>query len=266
MEPEVEKSGDDNAEPRKLSSFARGMKVFEFVSTASSQQGILEIAKQTGIEKSAVQRTVNSLVQLGYFTRDPQTRKYRIGPKALTLGYGYLASSRLVNAAMPHLFQLSEILDEPLGLSVMLDDKIIMVARVRRSSFHHTAAFQGEQQPIYCTASGRAIMAHLPRPQADEILTGIERVKLTPATKTDLEDIHSELDLALTKGYAVQEDEFTLGEINFGAPVFDENNRPIAAIVIGVLKSKGSKSALERKITPALLNASFAISKAINLG
>lgn len=266
MEPELEKTGEDKAKPLKLSSFERGMRVFEFVSTAKSQQGILDIAKQTGIEKSAVQRTVNSLVQIGYFTRDHQTRKYRIGPKALILGYGYLASSRLVNTAMPHLFQLSRTLGEPLSLSVILDDKMIMVARVRESSFHHAAAFQGEQQPIYCTASGRAILAHLPRPEATEILMGIERIKLTPATKTDLEDIHGELDLALTKGYAVQEDEFTLGEINFGAPVFDGNNRPIAAIVIGVLKSKGTRSALERKITPALLNASFAVSKVISLG
>jgi DNA-binding IclR family transcriptional regulator len=266
MEAQDKSTGTNVAAPHKISSFARGMKVFEYVSTASSQQGILEIAKQTGIEKSAVQRVVNSLVQLGYFTKDLQTRKYRIGPKALTLGYGYLATSRLVNAATPYLFQLSEMLDEPLSLSVILDDSIIMISRVRRSTFHHAAAFQGEQQPIYCTASGRAILAHLPRPEADEILKGINRIKLTPATKTDLNDIREELDLALVAGYAVQEDEFTLGEINFGAPVFDGNHRPIAAIVVGVLKSKGSRNVLEQKITPALLNASFAISKLIRLG
>lgn len=266
MQPDYEKTGGNNLDPLKASSFARGLRVFEYVSTATSQQGILQIAQQTGIEKSAVQRAVNSLVQLGYFTRDPLTRKYRIGPKALILGYGYLASSRLVNAATPYLFQLSEMLGEPLSLSVILDDKMIMVSRVRRSSFHHAAAFQGEQQPIYCTASGRAILAHLPREDANKILKGIERIKLTPATKTDLKDIHAELDLAHTAGYAVQEDEFTLGETNFGAPVFDKDNRPIAAIVIGVLKSKGSRSGLEKKITPALLNASFAISKTIGLG
>ena len=84
------------------------------------------------------------------------------------------------------------------------------------------------------------------------------------ATKTDLEDIHGELDLARSKGYAVQDDEFTLGEVNFGAPVFDENDYPVAVIVIGVLKSKNTSAELEAKLTPALLNASFAISKAIS--
>lgn len=248
----------------KLSSFMKGLKVLEFVGNASSQKGIIEISNNTGIEKSAVQRMANSLTRTGYFIRDPQTRKYYIGPKALQLGYGYLVSSPLVTAAMPHLFYLSETVDEPLSLSVMLENKMIMIVRIRKSSFHHPHAFQGEQQPIYCTAPGRAILAHMPRQEANEILGAVQRKKLTPFTKIGIDEIGHDLDLTLSRGYAIQEDEFTLGEINFGAPIFDANDCPVAAIAIGVLKSKGASAELESKITPALLVTASSISKAIS--
>ncbi len=174
-------------------------------------------------------------------------------------------TSPLVNAAMPHLFQLSEIINQPFSLSVVLENKMVSVYRVRRSAFHHSLAFLGETQPIYCTASGRAILAHMPRHEAEKILKAVDRKKLTPVTKTDLEDIYSELDLAHSKGYAIQESEFTMGEVNFAAPIFDQNNHPVAAIVIGVLKSKATSADLEAELAPALLNATFAISKVIGL-
>jgi len=268
VSPITPKSKMENRETKaapKFSSFLKGLKVLEFVGNSTSPKGILQISQKTGIEKSAVQRIVNSLTQTGYFIQDLQTRKYRIGPKALQLGYGYLVTSPLVNTAMPHLFHLSEIIDEPFSLSVVLENKMVSVYRVRKNAFHHSMAFLGECQPIYCTASGRVILAHLPRHEAEAILKSVDRKKLTPATKIDLEEIYAELDVAHAKGYAVQEDEFTMGEVNFAAPIFDQNGRPIAAIVIGVLKSKTSNADLEAELTPALLNTAFAISKATSL-
>lgn len=265
MTPKAEKEKREAKTTPRFSSFLKGLTVLEFVGNSTSPQGVMQISQQTGIEKSAVQRIVNSLTQTGYFIQDLQTRKYRIGPKALQLGYGYLVTSPLVNAAMPHLFHLSETIDEPFSLSVVLENKMVSVYRVRRSAFHHSMAFLGESQPIYCTASGRAILAHLPRHEAEEILKAVDRKKLTPVTKTDLEDICVELDLARSKGYAVQEDEFTMGEVNFAAPIFDQNGYPVAAIVIGVLKSKTTSADLEAELAPALLNTAFAISKVIGL-
>lgn len=265
MAPKTEKETQDEKATPKFSSFLKGLTVLELVGDSKSPKGVLQISQQTGIDKSAVQRIVNSLTQTGYFIQDPQTRKYRVGPKALQLGYGYLVTSPLVNAAMPHLFQLSETIDKPFSLSVMLENEMVSVYRVRRNAFHHSMAFLGESQPIHCTASGRAILAHLPRHEAEKALKAVERKKLTPATKTGLEDIYAELDLAQSKGYAVQEDEFTMGEINFAAPVFGQNGYPVAAIVVGVLKSKTTNADLELELTPALLNTAFAISKVIGL-
>jgi IclR family transcriptional regulator, pca regulon regulatory protein len=246
-----------------LSSFAKGLKVFECVADAAKPMGVIDIAARTGIEKSAVQRTINTLVQTGYFLRDAQTRKYRVGPKSLRLGYGYLATDVLVKAAMPHLFHLSDIVQSPISLAIKLDRELIIAARLRLSAVHNSASVLGERMPFYWTASGRAILAHLPQAEALEILQTTESGNFTTSTISNPEEIYRALKATRPKGYIVTEDDITKCKVKFGAPIFDQDRYPVAALVICILNPVESRRKLERKIAPLLLTATTEISKAV---
>jgi len=246
-----------------LSSFAKGLRVFECVSDAYSAMGVIDIATKTGIEKSAVQRIINTLVQTGYFLRDAQTRKYRVGPKSLRLGYGYLASDDLVKAAMPHLFRLSDIVQCPISLAIKLEKELIIAARLRLNAIHNSSSVLGERMPFYWTASGRAILANLPENEALEILQTSESGNFTTSVISDPQKIYQELKATRPQGYVVTEDDVTKCKIKFGAPIFDNHRYPVAALVICILNPMQSRSALEEKIAPLLLTATTEISKSI---
>lgn len=246
-----------------LSSFAKGLTVFECVSDARMPIGVIDIAAATGIEKSAVQRIINTLVQTGYFLRDAQTRKYRIGPKSLRLGYGYLAGDVLVKTAMPHLFHLSDIVQNPISLAVKLDRELIIAARLRLNAVHNSSSVLGERMPFYWTASGRAILAHLPEYEALEILRTTESGNFTTSTISDPKEIYSTLRATRPKGYVVTEDDVTRCKVKFGAPILDKNRYPVAALVVCILNPKENRDDLENRIAPLLLSATTEISKSI---
>ena len=246
-----------------LSSFAKGLEVFECVSDARVPMGVIDIASHTGIEKSAVQRIVNTLVRTGYFLRDRQTRKYRVGPKSLRLGYGYLSTDVMVKTAMPHLFHLSDIVQSPISLAVKLEKELIIAARLRLSAVHNSASVLGERVPFYWTASGRAILAHLPEAEALEILRTTESGNFTTSTISNPVEICRELRATRAKGYIVTEDDIAKCKVKFGAPIFDRDKYPVAALVVCILNPKESRIELENKIAPLLLTATTEISKAI---
>jgi len=254
-----------NASPtgKPLSSFAKGLLVFECVSDAYSPMGVIDIATKTGIEKSAVQRIINTLVQTGYFLRDAQTRKYRVGPKSLRLGYGYLATDKLVKTAMGHLFRLSDIVQCPVSLAIKLDKELIIAARLRLNAIHNSSSVLGERMPFYWTASGRAILANLPEDEALEILQTSESGNFTTSVISNPQKIYQELKATRAQGYVVTEDDITKCKIKFGAPIFDNHRYPVAALVICILNPIESRAALEAKIAPLLLTATTEISKSI---
>ncbi|VAW21629.1 Transcriptional regulator, IclR family [hydrothermal vent metagenome] len=256
-------SSNKPATGQTLSSFAKGLRVFECVSDAYVPMGVIEIATKTGIEKSAVQRIINTLVQTGYFLRDTQTRKYRVGPRSLRLGYGYLATDSLVKAAMPHLFRLSDIVQCPITLAIKLDKELIIAARLRLNAVHNSSSVLGERMPFYWTASGRAILANLPEHEALEILQANESGNFTTSVISNPAEIYQQLKATRQQGYVVTEDDITKCKIKFGAPILDNHRYPVAALVICILNPMESRAALEKKIAPLLLSATTEISKSI---
>src|SRR5438128_2174436 len=69
--------------------------------------GVSEIARRLSLPKSAVHRTLHSLVQLGLVMRDRATSRYRLGPRATELGFAALATPDIRGMALPVLQNLS---------------------------------------------------------------------------------------------------------------------------------------------------------------
>ena len=54
---------------------------------SGAQLAVSELAQELGLNRSTTHRYVSTLAQLGYLQQDPATRKYRLGPRVLDLGF-----------------------------------------------------------------------------------------------------------------------------------------------------------------------------------
>lgn len=54
-------------------------------------------------ELGSAQRITNSLITIGYLAKDKKTKKFRLTPKWLSIGFGILAGLEIRKIALPHL-------------------------------------------------------------------------------------------------------------------------------------------------------------------
>lgn len=258
------------AGPLFVGSLAKGMKLLEIFGVTQREISIKEACLISGFERSQVQRSLNTLHILGYLEKDEGTKRYRLACRTLNLAYNFQNGNPLMDAAIPHLVALGDAVNAGVTYCMHDDLELICLHRIPRRSYLKTSssievlnpnAYFGERQPAYCTAAGRSILAFLEEDKARDILERSDRQPVTSRTLTDIDEILETLEQARLNGYARQYGEFLPGELNFAAPVFDRDNRPVATTIVSIITDKGRHDEeLEESVTTNLLRATRMIS------
>src|SRR4051812_42918941 len=73
-----------------VGSVEKAFQVLEAFRDTHRMMTMAEIARAAGLDRSATQRLVHTMEQLGYLRRQPDAALYGLAPKVLTLSYNYL--------------------------------------------------------------------------------------------------------------------------------------------------------------------------------
>jgi IclR family pca regulon transcriptional regulator len=90
----------------------------------------------------------------------------------------------------------------------------------------------GSRVPVYSSAIGQALIAHLPKVERTRILNLRPRVKVTPSSPTTLAELETRLAAVREKGYALSDQESVPGLRIIAAPVLDADGMPYAAVSV----------------------------------
>jgi IclR family pca regulon transcriptional regulator len=233
--------------PLFVTALAKGLSVLTAFGPARPAMNMLEIAGATGLNKSTVQRSLFTLMALGYVARETGSRRYRLTVKSLEVGTAYLQTAELVERANPNLL-------EP------WDTDMVYTARF---TSHREMPFLvpvGQRLPMYCTASGRAFLSALPVEAAADIVNRSNRVTHTVHTLTDASVIMERLKQARSDGFALALEETYVGDIALGAPIVNADGQPLGAINISVPFSRWRPEDAVRELAPHLVDTARAIS------
>ncbi|MDF3933601.1 IclR family transcriptional regulator [Pseudomonas citronellolis] len=247
--------------PLFASTLARGLEVLTAFRAGYPSMNLPELAAATGMTKSAVQRFAFTLETLGYLRKDAQKR-YRLTPRALSLGFGFLQTDSLIERATPYLHELNRQCHESCNLSEPDADDMVFVARFPSHNRVMIPMPLGLRLPMYCTASGRAYLSRLSPEDSRRLLQDMPRPPHTPATVVDLEPLAERVATAREEGYAWIDGEYFLGDISLAAPIVDAAGHPLGAINISVPASRWSLADAQRELAPPLIEAARAISSA----
>ncbi|MCA8967547.1 MAG: helix-turn-helix domain-containing protein [Planctomycetes bacterium] len=252
------------ASPLFVASLEKGMRVLRAFDEEHSAMRLADIAAVAGLDRSAAQRFVHSLKTLGFIRQDARTRLYSLSPRVLELAYGYLRSDPLVRAAMPFLHELGRRSEESVNLSEMAGPEIIFIARVPGRHSLTVDILLGSRYPAFSTAPGRAMLAFMPRAQAEELLAQSELVSFTGQTITDRGRLLELLDETREQGWCLAHEEIYLGELSLAAPVLDRQGEATAAINISVPAARWDIKRAVRDLVPALSSAAGALSRTVS--
>lgn len=252
------------SEKSTVQSLAKAFRVLEAFSADRSAMTIAEVARAAAMDNGTAFRFLNTLVQLGYLSKDAETKRFRLTLKVLDLGFRAIARSDLRALARPLLRDLVGRSIEAASVAVSDGAEIVYIERVQAGLARLGVDVRiGSRAPAYSTAVGQAILAHLPRSRQVALLEAAPRRKLTATTLTSLDALLQRLDLVKARGYALSDQENVTGLRVLAAPILDSDGLPIAGLSVASVAFTTSLKEFEDHSREAVIAAARTLSRAM---
>lgn len=257
-------SYEDMAVPRDdrlfMKSVEKTFAVLEAFGESPFPLSLAEIARLSGLDKSAAQRICHTLLVLRYLERDPVSGKLVPGKQVLDRSYDYLRHNPLVERAVPILIELRKSVQERVDLSLFDGGTVIFAHRLQSKREFFTATLVGRRIPSAVSSGGRACLAHLPNVDVRRFLTDPSLKKFCPKTTMDLEQNFEHVMEARRSGHALAVEEMALGEIAIGAPIVNAGGYPVGAISVAASLAEWELAVFAQKNGPLVMAAAQALS------
>jgi IclR family pca regulon transcriptional regulator len=245
-------------------SLERGLAILSSFHSDRSLIGVSELSRGLELSRSTVHRYVATLAKLGYLQQDPDSKRYRLGPKVLDLGFSALNSMDLLEISAPHLRQLSDETERTVNLAILDGTDVVYIERCRSARPGQREIdldlHVGARLPAYCTAMGKAILAFVPAERLEELIEQIEFVPRGPNTLTDPAAFRAELARIRVSGIAVNDEELAYGLRSIAAPIYSHSGEVAAALNLAVQRTMVSMDELVARFGPAVTRAAHEIS------
>jgi len=190
-----------------------------------------EVATKSKLPVPTVHRILTALEEYGYVARNGETRRFRLGTAALSLGRNARAATDLRVVSLPVLQQLSRETDETALLTVISEqrDASVCLERVESTRPLRLSVEPGRRLPLHAGASQKALLAYMLETEIERILESSLR-KLCVATISDPDELRAELKKIRNRGYATSFQETDLGVWGIAMCLLDEEGRVVASI------------------------------------
>jgi DNA-binding IclR family transcriptional regulator len=210
-----------------------------------------ELATRVDLPKSTAQRLLQSLEESRMTVQDPVSRKYRLGPKTLTLGMAYRERLDLRNAALPHMRALRDLTNETIGLSVAIGHERMFIEEVRSQSELRAHSELGVPYPVWKGAPGRVLLAHLPPAEIDGVLAHAGESAWRSIGLASNDALLARLAAIRGDGHDRAFDETIAGVSGIAVPVRDASGHATAALSISGPSGRMSSAEMDRMLPEA---------------
>ena len=243
----------------------KALLVIDSFLSSPRELGISEIARNVAINKSTVQRIVNTLCKFGYLQRAPHNSAYRLGFKFLQASNLILERTDLRPVARPFLEQLRDRTGETVHLMVLDSDIGVYLDAVESRQSTRVVSAVGSHDELHTSAVGKALLAFLPHAQVEDFLRRKKLKSKTPHSITDPVLFKNHLKLIRDRGYAVDDEEGELGTRCVGAPIFDHAQQVIASISVAAPAQRLDQGEVPR-IAKFVMETAHSISQGLGRG
>jgi IclR family transcriptional regulator, pca regulon regulatory protein len=249
-------------------SLERGLAILSSFGSDRPLIGVSELSRELGLSRSTAHRYIATLARLGYLQQDADSKRYRLGPRVLDLGFSAINSMDLREVSAPHLRQLSDETEHTVNLAILDGTDVVYIERCRTARPGQREIdlnlHVGARLPAYCTAMGKAILAYLPDDRREELIEKIEFVQRGPNTLTNAEAFREELVRIRALGVAVNDEELAYGLRSIAAPIHSHSGDVIAALNLAVHRTMVSMDELIAHYGPAVKRTAHDIT--LNMG
>lgn len=196
------------------------------------------IAAKLELPRSTVYQLLATLQDHGFVMHLAEERRYGLGLSAVELSSAYERQVPLARLGRPLLAGLVDRVGLSGHLAVPSGSDVLYVIEERAPGTPRLITDVDVRLPMHLTASGRAILAALPKPQVRALYPNEAAFAQRVSGLSNLSEINrysqlrTVLDETETRGFAVERGSVTDGFSSVAVPVLDHRAWPVAAIAI----------------------------------
>jgi DNA-binding IclR family transcriptional regulator len=189
-----------------------------------------DFSRKLKIPKSSASYILRTLEQNGYLRRDGEDGTYRLGMKVLSLSRAALSGVDVREVALPIMRRLVNQIHITTHLAILDHGEAVYVEKVEAPGFIKMNTWVGRRMEVHSTAVGKSLLAYLDPTERDRILHKRGLKKLTHHTITTVPRLMKEFERVRQLGYAIDDEENSLGARCVGAPIFNGQGQVEAAV------------------------------------
>jgi len=242
-----------------IQSVERAAAILGALGSGTPRLGVTEIAERVGLAKPTVYGLLRTLEKHDLVVQDADSGKYSLGPGVLQLGNAYLDGSELRARSLLWAEALAQRANEAVWVATLSGTRVIVLHHVFRPDNTVQILEVGAAIPWHACALGHAIVAQLPASASARVMAA-DLVPLTGRTKTTRAALSRALAQVRKNGYAVEDQEATVGDAGVAAPIMNRHGTVAGAIgVVGPVErllASGSREELARAVVDAARSVS----------
>jgi DNA-binding IclR family transcriptional regulator len=248
-----------------IQSVERAAAILRVLGSGTPRLGVTEIAGRVGLPKPTVYGLLRTLVNQDLVAQDPDTGKYSLGAGVLQLGNAFLDGSEVRARSLLWAEALAQRANEAVWVATLSGSRVIVLHHVFRPDNTVQILEVGAAIPWHACALGHAIVANLPPPEAARAMAG-DLTPLTGRTKTTKAALGQALAQVRRRGYAVEDQEATVGDAGIAAPIVNRAGATAGSIGLVGPAERLLASAAVAELARAVVESARSVSRDLGAG
>lgn len=217
-----------------------------------------DLARATGLPSSTVHRIAGELVEWGGLERTSDGG-YIVGLRLWEIAARSRRSYGLRDTAMPFLHDLYDLSRQHVQLAVIDGIEALLIEKISAANAVGTIGRAGGRLPLHASAIGKALLAWSP-PVTQERILALPLPRYTTETLTSVWALRRELAETRRRGFALANEEMSIGAVSCAAPIPGRGQEVIAAVSVVMPVGEASPHTW----SPAVRAAAFGIARALS--
>jgi IclR family acetate operon transcriptional repressor len=193
---------------------------------------LTDLARKSGFSPSTVHRILLTLESRGFVQNDMERGYWLIGIKTFKIGSAFLRNRRVASMGRLTMRELMQATGETVNLGIEDNGEVVFISQVESHDTLRAFFRAGSRGAMHSSGVGKALLAEFPEHRIRQICGARRLERFTEKTRTDLAELLRELEESRRRGWAIDDEERTLGMRCVAAPIFNEHGEPIAGVSI----------------------------------
>ena len=240
----------------------KGLKLLSLFSDVRPDISQAEIAKELGINHTSAFRYVNTLVQIGYLKKDPQTKRLSLSLKSIILCNNLIRSFNFLGSVRSIVDEVFQDINKTIDVALINDDELSVIYR-KEAEETFIYKFPTVLTEWNTLSIGKAYMSKLPPGELKQVIKKLPMKKRTANSIVSREKLLDEIKKTKKRGYAIANEEYTEGLLSIGAPLVSKEGHSVGSVCIDFSTIKDTIDQIEREYADVIINLAGALSKII---